>query len=109
MALDEAHHIERLVVHRPVFAKADGGRYGDSSRSEGGDDLVLPTHVVGGGQDAAEGRAPEHPCGARRVVDPERQVRPASSYQIELERGLHALDVILEPLGDVVDVDAFDG
>ena len=106
-ALDEAHHVERLVVDRLVVAVADRGGHRHGRRPERRDDPELTAHVVGGGQDLSERRPPEHPRVAGLVADPEGQVGPAPRDQAELEWRGDAVDVGLEPRRDRLDGDAF--
>jgi hypothetical protein len=66
---------------------------------------VLATHVVGGGEDVAERRAPQHEGAAGGVVDPVGQVGVAAGDQGVADRSDEALDVGLEPRGDLGLVD----
>ena len=62
-------------------------------------------HVVGRGQDCAGGWTAEHALRARRVGDGEREVRAAAGDQVEGVRAADAVDVAIEPGGDIVDID----
>ena len=69
-AVDELHHVERRAVHGVVGAEPERRRHGDVGGSEGGDDLVLAAHVVGGGEHVAERRAAQHPVVPSASVTP---------------------------------------
>ena len=58
--VDEAHHVERRAVDRLVGAQPERRRHGHTGRADGGDDAVLASHVVRGGQHVAERRAAQH-------------------------------------------------
>ena len=106
--VDEGHHVERRAVHLVVGAEAEGGRDRHVGGTEGGDDLVLAAHVVGGGEHVAERRAAQHEAGAVGVGDAVGEVGVPAGDEIEGERALRAVDVRLEPLGDPRDVDTLD-
>ena len=99
VSLDEVHDVERRAVHRLVGAQAEGRRHGHRRGPEGGDDLVLPAHVVGGGQDVVQGRAAQDAGPAGGVGDLEGEVGVAAGDERELEGRDHAVDVVLEPAG----------
>jgi hypothetical protein len=105
-SVDEAHHVERRAVDLDVVTESEGRRHGDGRRGEGADDPVLASHVVGGGEDVAEGRPAKHEVVVVDVGDAERQVASATGDQLELERSGRALDVLLEPGRDLGYVDA---
>ncbi len=104
-AVDEAHDVEGGAVDAVVGAQADGRRHGDVGRGQGGDDAVLAAHVVGGGEHLAEGRPAQHPVVAVGVGDPVGEVGAPAGDEVEAERRRDAGHVVLEPPGDVGDVD----
>ena len=108
VALHVAHDVEGLAVDRLVFAEADGLGHGDRGRPEGRDDPELTPHVMRRRENAPEGRPTEHPRGAVRTVDPIGQVGPPAGDELEAKRRRGPLDVLLEPTGDGIDVDALD-
>jgi hypothetical protein len=57
-AVDEVHDVEGRAVDGLVGAQAEGRGDRDGGGAQGGDDLVLAAHVVGGGQHLAERRPP---------------------------------------------------
>jgi hypothetical protein len=109
VALDEAHDVEGGAVHAHVVAEAEGGGDGHRGGAEGGDDAVLPAHVVRGGQHLAERRAAEHegaPGGVGHLV---RQVRVATGDEVVGDGAHEVGDVRLEPRRDLRLVDPLDG
>ena len=90
-------------MHRP-----SAGGTGTVGRADGGDDPVLARHVVGGGQHRT-GRGPAQDESASvRVGDGEREVGTSTGDHRELEGRDRTVDVVDEPGGDAVVVDAVD-
>ena len=105
MAVDEAHHVERCVVHAVVDAQAErrGDRHG--RRSQSGDDPMLATHVVSAGQYVPERWSTQHEGGAVGADDAVRQVGMTAGDELERERAAGPGHVGVEPAGNPVDVD----
>ena len=104
-ALHEGHHVERLAVDGFVLAQAVGGRHGHVRGGEGGDDAVLPRHVVGALQDVAQRRAAQHVGAAVGVRELVGEVGVAAGDQLERQRRRQAVYVGRGPGRHVVEVD----
>ena len=105
-AVDEAHHVERRTVHLDVGAQPQRRRHGHAGATDGGDDPVLAGHVVGGGQHMTHRWATQHETCAVGAGDHEREVRPATGDELEVERSDGAIDVVAQPGGNTLTVDA---
>ena len=105
LAVDEVHHVEARAVHGFVTAEPQGRGHRDRRVEECRDDRVLSAHVVRTGEDVAHGWASQYQPPAPRVGDLEREVRPPSRDELEVEGCRHSLDVGNEPLRDARRVD----
>jgi hypothetical protein len=106
LALDEAHHVERRAVDGLVGAQPERRGHGHAGAADRGDHAVLAGHVVGGGEHVAERRPTQHEAGAVGAGDHEREVRASARDQVEPERCDGTVDVLDEPPGDRLTVDA---
>jgi hypothetical protein len=104
--VDERHDVERRAVHVDVVAHRKGVGHRHRRRTERRDDLVLAADIVCGGQHRAQWRTPKDHRAVLRIVDPERQIRPAACDQGEFERLLQPGDVVGEPAADFGLIDA---
>ena len=85
-AIHVAHDVEGGAVDVGVGAEGEGGRDGHRGADERRDDAVLAGHVVGRGEDVAEGRPPEHDAPTGRIGDRVGEVGAAAGDQRERER-----------------------
>ena len=105
-AVDVAHHVERRTVDGLVGAQPERRRHRHVGLADGGDDPVLAGHVVRRGQHVTERRAAQHELRAVGAGDPEGQVGAAAGDELELERRDRTVDVLGEPVGDSLPIDA---
>ena len=96
-SIDEAHDVERRSVDRLVVTKSESFGYRHSSGAEGGDDAVLATHVMSGGQHHAPRRSSQHDW---RAVGRYHLVREVGMASLDKGVGVGAArpgDVLIEP------------
>jgi hypothetical protein len=79
--VDALHHVEGRAIHIVVLAEGVRPRDGYVGADERGDDPVLARHVVRGGEDVTERRAPKHPF-VLAVGDAVREVRATAGDQL---------------------------
>ena len=85
-AVDEGHDIERSPVHRLVIAEGQRSGDGHLGGTDGGDDAVLPRHVMRGGEDIPEWGTAQDDAMAGGIGDSIGQVGPTTLDQLEDDR-----------------------
>ena len=104
--VDEAHHVESGAVDGLVGGQTERRGHGHAGRTQGGDDLVLASHVVGGREHMAGGRAAQHVTASAAVADLEGQVAPTAGDQAKVQREDHSGNVVHKPGADSLGIDA---
>ena len=107
--VDEVHDVKGRPVDSVVGAESDEWWNRHVGRGKCVDDLEFTTHVVGGGEHVTQRRATEHPTGSVPVRHPIAEVRESASDEVEAERWGKGRNPLLDPSGDISDVDAGNG
>ena len=105
-SIDVGHDVKGPLVHVGVGTKAQGRSNRNRCRTKGADDAILAGDVMSGGEEVAERWTAKNESMPVGIGDQVRIVRATAGDERELERGDDVVDVLDEPLGHRIDVDA---